>query len=126
MTDATKTCPACLSTINAAATRCPSCTERQPDAPGLHRDVPERVFGGVCAAIARRFSVDVTLVRILAVASLAVTGPLIFWVYPAVWLMTPYELNGRAPLTRFFDALARIFNPQTQTPRLEQQPTRVE
>ncbi len=52
MTDTmTKACAACLTTIDASATRCSSCTQRQPDT-SLSRDVQGRVLGGVCAALA--------------------------------------------------------------------------
>lgn len=115
----TKTCHACQSSIHEAALRCPACQERQLDAPGLHRGVSGKVLGGVCASLASHFNLDVTLVRVLFVASLAVTGPLVFWVYPALWLMTPASAFGRAPLARFFDALSRAFTAPAQ-PRLEQ------
>lgn len=49
-----------------------------------------RIIGGVCAALARRFGWDVTLVRVLAVASLLLPGPqLIFYVI--AWIVIPGE-----------------------------------
>lgn len=113
---ATKTCPSCFSSINAAAKRCASCAQLQPDAPGLHRNVPGKALGGVCAALALHFNLDLTLMRVLFVASFAVTGPLVLWVYPALWLMTPYEVGGSSPLKRFFDAVGRAFSTPV-TPR---------
>jgi len=115
MTDlATKSCPACFSTIDARALRCPSCAQHQPDAGGLHRDVPGRVLGGVCAALALHFNWDVTLMRIAFVASLAVLGPVTVWIYVAAWLMTPFEVAGKAPLGRLFDGLGTLFSPKQQ------------
>lgn len=107
----TKSCTACRTDINVAATRCPACTQRQPDTTGLYRDLPAKAAGGVCAALAQRYDWDVTLVRVLFVASLAVTGPLVFWVYAALWALTPFDRGGRAPLVRFFDGVARVFSP---------------
>lgn len=117
MTDTmTKACAACLTTIDASATRCPSCTQRQPDT-GLSRDVQGRVLGGVCAALAQHFNWDVTLMRIVFVSSLAVTGGLVFWVYLATWLMTPFAKNERAPMARFFDAVGNVFSPPRSQPQ---------
>lgn len=107
----TKACPACRSTIDAAATRCPACTQRFQDATGLFRDVPARAAAGVCASLASRYDWDVTLVRVLFVASIAVTGPVVFWVYAALWALTPFERGGRAPMVRLFDGIARVFSP---------------
>lgn len=117
MTDTlSKTCPACRSDIDAAATRCPKCTQRQSDAV-LHRDVPGKVVGGVCAALAHHFNWDVTLMRILFVSSLAVTGGLVFWVYLATWLMTPFGKTERAPMAKFFDAMGSMFASPRQQPQ---------
>lgn len=117
MTDTTltKACSACLTTIDANATRCSNCTQRQPDS-GLSRDVQGRVLGGVCAALAQHFNWDVTLMRIVFVSSLAVTGGLVFWVYLATWLMTPFGKNERAPMARFFDAVGNLFSPPRSQP----------
>ena len=106
----TKRCPACLTDLDSRASRCPSCAQRQPDVT-LHRDVPGRMFGGVAAALAQHFNWDVTLLRIVMVTSLAFTGGLVFWVYAAAWLMTPFAVNGRAPLQKVVDAVSRLFTP---------------
>jgi phage shock protein PspC (stress-responsive transcriptional regulator) len=112
MTEPTpKRCSACRTEIDHAATRCPACTQRQPDATGLHRGVPGKTVGGVCASLAQRYDVDVTLVRVLFIASFAVSGPVGLWVYAALWVMTPLEPNGRSPLLQFMDGLARMLSP---------------
>lgn len=113
----TKTCPACLTSINAAASRCSACAQLQPDAPGLHRNVPGKTLGGVCASLSQHFNVDLTLMRVIFISSFAITGPLALWLYAALWLMTPYELRGASPLKRFLDAVARTFSsPVASTP----------
>lgn len=49
-----------------------------------------RVIGGVCAAIARRFGWNVTVVRVLTVLSLLIPGPqLIFYIIG--WIVIPSE-----------------------------------
>ncbi len=117
MTDLrSRQCVSCLQELAAQASRCPHCTQRQPDAPGLHRDLPGRLAGGVCAALAHHFNWDATLMRVLFVASLAFTGGLAFWVYAALWLMTPFAPRGRPPLTRGVDALGRLFSPPQGQP----------
>ena len=49
-----------------------------------------RVIGGVCAALARRFGVSPTLVRILFVASCSLPGPQVL-LYVALWIILPSE-----------------------------------
>lgn len=109
MTD--KTCTACFKDIDARALRCPHCTQRQGDVVGLYRDLPARVAGGVTAAVANHFSWDVTLVRVVFVLSFAALGPIPLWAYLAVWLMTPFTQDGKAPLTRLVDWLGQLFSP---------------
>ncbi|WP_309712782.1 PspC domain-containing protein [Pseudolysinimonas sp.] len=56
----------------------------------LHRPRTGRVIGGVCAALARRFGWDVTLVRVLAVVSLLLPGPQLI-IYVIAWIVIPGE-----------------------------------
>jgi phage shock protein C len=56
----------------------------------LRRPRAGRVIGGVCAALARRFGWDVTLVRVLTVASLLLPGPQLI-VYVIAWIVIPGE-----------------------------------
>lgn len=112
MTTTTKTCPACFKDIDARALRCEFCAQRQADVVGLHRNVPGRALGGVCAALAQHFNWDVTLMRIAFVASLAVTGGLVFWVYAAAWLMLPYDVTDKAPLAKVLEWLGNLFSPR--------------
>jgi phage shock protein PspC (stress-responsive transcriptional regulator) len=114
--DQTKSCSSCFETIDARAVRCPRCTQRQPDAPGLFRGVPGRLVGGVCAALAQHFGWDLTVMRVVLVASLAITGGMGLWVYAGLWLMTPFTVNGQAPATRFVDWLGRVFAPPAASP----------
>jgi len=119
MSEQTKTCPFCVETIHPSASRCPHCTQRQPDAPGLHRDVPGRLVGGVCAAVAAHFGWDGTLMRVLFVVSLAITGGALVWAYALLWFLTPFELAGRSPATKLLDGLTDLF----KAPASAEEPT---
>ena len=109
--DETRRCPMCFEQIDARAVRCSHCGQRQAEAPGLHRDVPGRLVGGVCAALAHHFSWDVTVMRVALVAISFVSGGVGFWMYVMLWLLTPYEAGGRAPAMRAADWIGRLFSP---------------
>jgi phage shock protein PspC (stress-responsive transcriptional regulator) len=49
-----------------------------------------KLLGGVCAAIARRFDLSPTLVRLLFIASMLLPGPQIL-VYLVLWIVVPSE-----------------------------------
>jgi phage shock protein PspC (stress-responsive transcriptional regulator) len=109
MDTANNTIPACAEEIARRAVRCPHCTSRQPDAPLMHRNVPGRVLGGVCAAISLQLGIDAVLVRVAFVVSLAVSAGLSFWIYGLLWVLTPFETDGVAPFVQAFDWLKRLF-----------------
>jgi phage shock protein PspC (stress-responsive transcriptional regulator) len=48
------------------------------------------VIGGVCAALAERFGVSRTVVRVLFVASCLLPGPQVL-LYVALWIILPSE-----------------------------------
>jgi phage shock protein C len=56
----------------------------------FYRSRTDRKLWGVCGGIAQYFSIDPTLVRIIAVASLFV-GSLGFWIYIITALIAPIE-----------------------------------
>lgn len=49
-----------------------------------------RVLAGVCLAVARRFGLPPTLVRIIAVVAMIFAG-LPLWVYLVLWILIPTE-----------------------------------
>jgi phage shock protein C len=61
----------------------------------LRRPRTGRVLGGVCAALARRFGWNVTLVRVLTVVSLLLPGPQVI-VYVIAWIVIPGEVEAVA------------------------------
>ena len=48
------------------------------------------VIAGVCAALANRFGWPVTLVRVIAVASILIPGPQVI-IYVILWALIPKE-----------------------------------
>ena len=54
----------------------------------LYLDVDTRKLGGVCGGLATYFDIDVTLVRVLFLASLFFGG-FGFWLYLIVWIVAP-------------------------------------
>ena len=56
----------------------------------LSRPRSGRVFGGVCAGLARRFGTTPGKVRVLAVLSCLLPGPQIL-AYLALWLIIPSD-----------------------------------
>ena len=56
----------------------------------LRRPRTGRVIGGVCAALARRFGWNVTVVRVLTLASLLLPGPQVI-AYVIAWIVIPGE-----------------------------------
>ncbi len=111
----TKNCPACLQSIDARAIKCSHCASRQPDAPMMHRNVPGRVLGGVCAALSLQFGWDPTLIRVLLMTCAALTGGLVLWAYALLWFLTPFDVLGKAPATRAFDSLSNVFSKSSTT-----------
>jgi phage shock protein PspC (stress-responsive transcriptional regulator) len=61
----------------------------------LRRPRSGRIIGGVCAAFARRFGWDVTLVRALAVLSILIPGPQVL-AYVIAWVLIPGETDAAA------------------------------
>ena len=49
-----------------------------------------RILGGVCAAVARRFELSPTLVRVLFVLSMLLPGPQVL-AYIVLWIVVPSE-----------------------------------
>lgn len=56
----------------------------------LSRPRKNRVIAGVCAAVARRFNLSITLVRLLTVLAVIFAG-LSLWVYIVLWIVIPNE-----------------------------------
>ena len=84
----------------------------------FYRPQENKIVAGVCAAIARKFGVDVTFVRVALLLTGLVSAGLAFWGYVFLWILTPASPGGRAPLARWIDGLKSVFGPKPEgTPR---------
>jgi phage shock protein C len=56
----------------------------------LYRSRDDRMIAGVCGGLASYFSIDPTIVRVIAVATILLPGPSVI-VYLVLWLIVPEE-----------------------------------
>jgi phage shock protein PspC (stress-responsive transcriptional regulator) len=89
-----------------------------PDAPLMHRNVPGRVLGGICAALSLQLGIDAVLVRVVFVLSIAFSGGLTLWGYGLLWLLTPYESDGVAPAHQMIEWMKGIFSKPSRATHL--------
>lgn len=69
---------------------------------GLSRPRQDRVLGGVCAGIGRRFGIDPWPARLLFVLALMVLPGVQFLAYPVLWFLLPRdEATAAGPATPF-------------------------
>src|SRR5947209_12696124 len=81
-------------------------TADHPSNPLFVRPTEGRMFAGVCAGVAKRWDLDVTLVRIVAVVLTLLSGVGLV-AYVAAWLLTP-SVDGPAPLAADSDWARRL------------------
>jgi phage shock protein C len=115
----TQVCPLCAMTISSRALKCPHCRTRQPNAPPMNRG-SSKLVAGVCGMIAEELSLDPTLVRVLFVCLVTVSGGLVLGAYILLWLVTPPVPKGLSPVSRFSRWIDRLLSPSSTPP---QQPT---
>jgi phage shock protein C len=65
---------------------------------GLVRPVEDRVLGGVCAGLARRFGLDPWAARLLFVLILMLLPGSQFLIYPILWVVMPTETPVGTPV----------------------------
>jgi phage shock protein PspC (stress-responsive transcriptional regulator) len=81
-------------------------TADHPSTPLFVRPQEGRMLAGVCAGIAERWKLDLTLVRIVTVALVLLSGVGLA-AYVAAWLLTP-SVDGPAPLAADSDWARRL------------------
>ncbi len=80
----------------------------------LHLSYESKMLGGVCGGLAEYFDVDPSVVRILAVISLFLSGGITFMVYIVAWMILPKSEPGAVstesakPMTVKFDETPRL------------------
>src|SRR4051795_10465809 len=97
-------------------------TADHPSNPLFVRPTEGRMFAGVCAGVAKRWNLDVTLVRIVAVVLTLLSGVGLV-AYVAAWLLTP-SADGPAPRRRSSPPLPPLAAcPRRRMPRRRPRPT---
>jgi phage shock protein PspC (stress-responsive transcriptional regulator) len=71
---------------------------------GLVRPTDDRVLGGVCAGLARRFGLDPWAARLLFVLILMLLPGSQFLIYPILWIAMPTETPVGLPTETPADA----------------------
>jgi phage shock protein PspC (stress-responsive transcriptional regulator) len=67
---------------------------------GLIRPREERVLGGVCAGLGRRFGIGPWMARLLFVLLLMVVPGSQLLIYPVLWILMPAEESLAFPSSR--------------------------
>lgn len=57
----------------------------------LYRDNKEKLLGGVCAGLAHYFNVDPTIMRLLYIMLVIITGGVAVFAYLVMWVITPQK-----------------------------------
>jgi phage shock protein PspC (stress-responsive transcriptional regulator) len=118
----TQVCPICAMSISSRALRCPHCRARQPSAPQINRG-SSKLVAGVCGMIAEELSLDPTLVRVLFVCLVTVSGGLVLGAYILLWLVTPPVANGLSPVSRFSRWIDGLFSSSSTPPQQPASPS---
>lgn len=58
---------------------------------GLKRSKSNKMIAGVCGGLAKRFSMDATMMRIIYVVLSILTASVGLWLYLILWLVIPEE-----------------------------------
>lgn len=89
---AARTCPLCLERIHPEAQRCPHCRSwlmGNPLQSEWYRGGPESRIAGVCAGLARQFSISATIIRLLFVLATVFGGGIGLVLYILLWFIMP-------------------------------------
>lgn len=57
----------------------------------LYRSKDDRMIAGICGGLAKYFSIDPTIVRLITVLGFFLTASAFFWAYLVIWVVVPEE-----------------------------------
>ncbi len=116
-----KECPFCKESIHREAIKCRHCRSfidsKQIEEP-WHRGHEDRMFLGVCGAIARRLSVPTILVRVIFVLMTLFHGFGLF-LYAILWTLIPGSRESRAAVQKVGTILTKATKTFIDTTREE-------
>jgi phage shock protein C len=100
-------CTSCGTQLQDTANFCSECGRQTGRQSGPQYSAPRRLyrlaygnkFAGVCAGIAQYLDVDVTLIRIAAVAAFFCSGGLVFLAYIVAIFIMPVDYGLPAPVS---------------------------
>ncbi len=107
----TKTCPYCYEEIKFEAKKCRFCRSNLTESlvsVTWSRNVPGRKWLGVASVLGLNSGIPVLAWRVIFIV-LSLFHGLGLVAYLAIWLLTPFKEEGRAPLERIMKASKQAF-----------------
>jgi phage shock protein C len=82
----------------------------------LHRSFNDKMLGGICGGLAEYFDVDPSVMRILAVISLFISGGMTILVYIVAWIIIPLSDPGTVSTDKPRTAPVKMDQPPRVSP----------